>query len=303
MGDSFMRVARWKRAAVGVLLSGAALGACATPPAGSSAIALVDDAGDTVRLAAPAHRIVSLIPATTELLFAIGAGPRVVGRTTWCDYPPEASAVPNLGDGIRPNLEAIVAQHPDLVVLYESAQNGDAARRLRELGIPEVRLSVDRLADVDRIAGILGRLSGTEHGADSLAAAFDTALSHATAVPDSSTRPRVLILVWDQPPMTVGAGSFLSELVDRAGAVNLFSDIGRSSAQVSVEAVVARNPDLVLVASEGTPAFAERPEWQPVRAIRERRFVRVTSSAFSRPSPRAPDAIRNLTTLIRDAAR
>jgi iron complex transport system substrate-binding protein len=303
MGDSFMRDGRWKRAAVGVLLSGAALGACATPRAASSALALVDDAGDTVRLAAPAHRIVSLIPATTELLFAIGAGPRVVGRTTWCDYPPEASAVPNMGDGIRPNLEAIVAQHPDLVVLYQSAQNADAARRLRELGIPEVRLSVDRLADVDRIAGILGRLSGTQHGADSLAAAFDTALSHATTRADSSTRPRVLILVWDQPPMTVGAGSFLSELVDRAGAVNLFSDIGRSSAQVSVEAVVARNPDLVLVASEGTPAFAERPEWQPVRAIRERRFVRVTSSAFNRPSPRAPGAIRSLTTLIRDAAR
>jgi ABC-type Fe3+-hydroxamate transport system substrate-binding protein len=303
MGDSFMGVARWKRTLVGVLLSGAALGACVRPRTGSSAIVLVDDAGDTVHLAAPAHRIVSLIPATTELLFAIGAGPHVVGRTTWCDYPPEASAVPNMGDGIRPNLEAILAQHPDLVVLYQSAQNGDAARRLRELGIPEVRLAVDRLTDVDRIAGILGRLTGTQRGADSLAAVFDTALSHATARADSSTRPRVLILVWDQPPMTLGAGSFLSELVDRAGAVNLFSDIGSSSAQVSVEAVVARNPDLVLVASEGTPAFAERPEWQPVRAIRERRFVRLTSSAFSRPSPRAPDAIRNLTALIADAAR
>ena len=95
--------------------------ACASPQPSAGRIHVVDDAGDTVRLAEPARRVVSLIPATTELLFAIGAGPLIVGRTTWCDYPPAAAQVPNLGDGIRPNLEAIVAQHPDLAVPYRSA--------------------------------------------------------------------------------------------------------------------------------------------------------------------------------------
>ena len=103
----------------------------------------MDDAGDTVAVAAPAGHIVSLIPATTELLFAIGAGTSVVGRTEWCDYPPAAAAVPNLGDGIAPNVEAVLAIHPDLVLLYNSAQNATAAARLRGLGIPTLRLNTD----------------------------------------------------------------------------------------------------------------------------------------------------------------
>ncbi|HYC31561.1 MAG TPA: helical backbone metal receptor, partial [Gemmatimonadales bacterium] len=97
-------------------------------PAGPGT-AMVDDAGDTVRMAGPARRVVSLIPATTELLFAIGAGRQVVGRTAWCDYPAEAAAVANLGDGISPNLEAILAARPDLVILYNSAQNSRVAGR------------------------------------------------------------------------------------------------------------------------------------------------------------------------------
>jgi iron complex transport system substrate-binding protein len=279
----------------------ALLAACGSSERTAGKLSAVDDAGDTVSLAAPARRIVSLIPATTELLFAIGAGPDLVGRTAWCDYPAAARDVPNLGDGIKPNLEAIVAQRPDLVVLYNSAQNAEAAAHLRSLNIPTLELSLDRLSDVPRIGRLLGHLAGREASADSMAAAYDTALQSATA-PPSGQPPKVLILVWDQPPMTVGAGSFLTELVERAGGMNLFADISASSGQVSIEAVVARDPDLVFVASEGTPTFAKRPEWQPVRAIREHHFVRVTSSAFNRPSPRAPQAIRELAKLIRESA-
>jgi ABC-type Fe3+-hydroxamate transport system substrate-binding protein len=131
-----------------------------------------------------------------------------------------------------------------------------------------------------------------------MASVFDSALARVTVNSDSAARPKVLILVWDNPPMTVGAGSFLSELVERAGGRNLFADVQASSAQVSIEAVVSRDPDLVFVTGEGTPAFAERPEWRPVRAIREKRFVRVTNSAYNRPSPRAPEAITQLSSLL-----
>ena len=104
--------------------------------------------------------MVSLIPATTELLFAIGAGPVVVGRTAWCDYPAAAARVPNLGDGIAPNVEAVLASRPDLVILYNSAQNADIAARLRELGIAALRLNTDSLGDVERVGRLLGRLTG-----------------------------------------------------------------------------------------------------------------------------------------------
>lgn len=283
-----------------VLALGGLLAACGSETRAGGALIAVDDAGDTVRLAAPASRVVSLIPATTELLFALGAGGQVVGRTAWCDYPAAATAVPNMGDGLRPNLEAVLAQRPDLVILYRSPQNSDAALRLRALGIAEVQLSVDRLTDVDRLGRLLGRLTGHDSAADSLSAAFDSALTALSAPSASSASPKVLILVWDQPPMTIGAGSFLSDLVTRAGGTNLFADITGTSAPVSVEAIVARDPDLILTTVEGTPAFATRPEWQTVRAVRERRFLRVSSSAFSRPSPRAPEAIAELAQRLKE---
>jgi iron complex transport system substrate-binding protein len=256
-------------------------------------VRVVDDAGDTVAVRAPARRVASLIPATTELMFAIGAGDAVVGRTMWCDYPPAAARVTNLGDGINPTLEAVLAVRPDLVLLYNSAQNASAAARLRRLGIPAVLLNTDRLEDVARLSRLLGRLTGHGRGADSLVAVFDTALAAASA-PPGARRPKVLLLVWEQPPMTIGRGSFLSELVRRAGGQNLFDDVSTSSGTVSIEAVAARDPDLILTTTDGPPAFATRPEWQVVRAVRQRRFLRVTGSDFNRPSPRAPAAIRTL---------
>jgi ABC-type Fe3+-hydroxamate transport system substrate-binding protein len=259
---------------------------------------VVDDAGDSVAVSPPARRIVSLIPATTELLFAIGAGGSVMGRTEWCDYPPAAAAVPNLGDGIAPNIEAVLATQPDLVLLYNSAQNAAVAARLRTLGIPGLRLNTDKLADVDRVGRLLGRLTGREASADSLAAAFDRALALATSAPHGA-RPKVLLLVWEQPPMTIGRGSFLNELVERAGGVNLFEDVTSSAGTVSIEAVASRDPDLILTTTAGPAGFAQRPEWQAVRAVRERRFLPVAGSEFNRPSPRAPAAIRELAAKLR----
>jgi ABC-type Fe3+-hydroxamate transport system substrate-binding protein len=271
--------------------------ACRGAPTPEPAIRAVDDAGDTVRLASPARRVVSLIPASTELLFAIGAGPAVVGRTRYCDYPAQAASVPDLGDGIKPNIEAVVGQRPDLVILYNSGQNAAVATRLRELGIASLRLNTDQLADVRRVARLLGRITGYEHGADSVVAVFDTALAGATR-PPRGRRPKVLLLVWEQPPMTIGRGSFLSELIERAGAENLFADVGSSSGVVSIEAVAARNPDLIFTTAEGPSTFASRPEWQLVPAVRERRFLAVNGSEFNRPSPRAPQAIRELASAL-----
>ena len=252
------------------------------------------------RLAAPARRVVSLIPASTELLFALGAGPAVVGRTSYCDFPAAAKAVPDLGDGIKPNIEAVIASRPDLVVLYNSGQNAAVAGRLRELGVAALRINTDALSSVPRLAQMLGRLTGRENAADSLAAVFDTALTSATQ-PHGAQRPKVLLLVWEQPPMTIGQGSFLSELVERAGGENLFADVTSSSGVVSIEAVAARNPDLIFTTVEGPTAFATRAEWQVVRAVREHRFLHVTGSEFNRPSPRAPEAIRQLSAKLHGA--
>ncbi len=277
-------------------------GGCRKSPAQPHRLTVVGDAGDTLQLAAPAHRVVSLMPATTEILFAIGAGPATVGRTTWCDYPAAALEVPSVGDGLNPNLEAVVARQPDLVILYRSPSNRTAAARLAQLHIPTITLSVDRLEDVSRVARILGTLTGHAARADSVALDYERRLRHAT-VPPPANPPGVLLLAWDQPPITIGGGSFLSEMVTRAGGRNIFADLAAPSAPVSLEAIAQRDPDLVLGVGGKPPAIAGRPEWQAVRAVREGHFVVVEGSEFARPSPRAPAAIRRLARALQPVER
>jgi ABC-type Fe3+-hydroxamate transport system substrate-binding protein len=271
-----------------------ALAACAraehVPVRG--AIAVTDDAGRRATLAAPARRIVSLLPSFTEILFAIGAGDRLVGRTTWCDYPPEALAVPSVGDGMPPSVEAVAARRPDLVVLYRSGPNLTAAEQLERLGIRTVLFDLNLLEELGPTARRLGQLTGLEPAGDSLAGVMDRLASEP---PIPSTRSLVFI-VWDNPPIVIGAGSYLDRLAALAGARNVFHDIGSPSAQVSIETIAARDPDFVALLSDSAvpPRYAARPEWRVVRAVRHARFLFLPGQLFGRPGPRAAEAIREL---------
>jgi len=151
-----------------------------------------------------AQRIVSLLPSFTEILFAIGAGERLVGRTTWCDYPPAASDVPSVGDGMPPNVEAVAARKPDLVVLYNSGPNVTAAQQLERLGIQTVLLELNRLEDLGPATRRLGQLTGLRHAADSLAAAMDSL----SARPPPAATTSIAFVVWDNPPIIIGRGSY-----------------------------------------------------------------------------------------------
>ncbi|NIM52072.1 MAG: ABC transporter substrate-binding protein [Gemmatimonadales bacterium] len=289
----------WRRSP---LVLGAALLTACGPSGSPSSGPVVDDAGRPVALDRPAQRIVSLSPATTELLFAIGAGDRVVGRTRWCEDPPEATRVPSVGDGLNPNVEVVAARRPDLVVFYHSPLNAAAIEQLAGMRVATASLELDGLADLRRAAGMLGELTGQRARADSLVAAFDAELAELTGSPVAE-RPSVLILSWASPPIVIGSGSFLSEIVELAGGRNLFGDLPQPSATVSIETVAARDPDVVLVVEGGErPAWAERPEWQIVGAVREGSFAVVTGTEFGRPSFRAPRAIRQLRSVMRQWA-
>jgi ABC-type Fe3+-hydroxamate transport system substrate-binding protein len=245
--------------------------------------------------AAVATRVVSLSPAFTELLFAIGAGDVVVGRTDWCDFPPAARSVPSVGDGIAPNVEAILARRPDAVLVYASGANTAATAQLRAANIAVITLPMDVLDDVPAAARRLGQLTGRPTRADSLARTFAAALDSARAVAADGPVPRVMLLAWDQPPIVIGAGSFQHELVTLAGATNVFEDLPQPSGQVAIETIAARDPDAVLLLdAEAVPTWAARPEWRVVRAVREGLFLPVQGSEFARPSFRALDAVRML---------
>jgi iron complex transport system substrate-binding protein len=257
--------------------------------------AVTDDAGRRVTLAAPARRVVSLLPSFTEILFAVGAGDRLVGRTAWCDYPPAALAVPSVGDGMPPNVEAVAARRPDLVVLYKSGPNATAAEQLERLGIRTVLFDLNRLEELGPAARRLGVLTGRRAAGDSLARAMDSLVSQRPESPTPSPKSLVF-LVWDNPPIVIGAGSYLDRLAGLAGARNVFHDIATPSAQVSIETIAARNPDFIAMLSDSglRPGYANRPEWGVVPAVRQGRFLFLPGRLFGRPGPRAAEAVREL---------
>lgn len=255
---------------------------------------IVDDAGDSLRLAAAPARIVSLNPVTTELLFALGLGSRVVGRTRWCDFPAAARTVPSVGDGFPPNIESVLARRPDLVVSYRAAVNDAAVQRLRELGVPVLALRTDRLADLGRAARTLGAAAGVPAAGDSLAAVIDSTLVAARQRSAGFPMTSVVILASTDPPIAIGTGSYLHEVVELAGGRNLFADLPAASAAVSLEAIAARNPDVIVAVGTAPGPGLDRPEWRAVPAVRAGRILVLGEPALARLTPRAPAAIAAL---------
>jgi ABC-type Fe3+-hydroxamate transport system substrate-binding protein len=268
-----------------------AVGACARRGA-NPAPAAADDFGDSVAQGTPEKpaRIVSLSPATTDLLFAIGAGPRVVGRTHWDLWPDSARLVPDLGAGLRPNVEAVLGVHPDLVVLYASRDDRAAASQLRAAGVAVIALRTDRIADFRRTALLLGRATGESARAATCVDTVDRTLARVRAATASLAHPTVFWHIWDEPVITVGRGSFQSELLDIAGARNVYADDPRPSPQVSMEDVVRRNPDLILAGPTGAARIRSSAAWQAVPAVRAGRIVVIDTSLVGRPSVRLGEA-------------
>jgi iron complex transport system substrate-binding protein len=273
-----------------------ALSACAREPR-REPVRTADDFGDTLGIAAP-RRIVSLNPATTELLFAIGAGSRLVGRTTYDMWPVAARSVTDLGPGLRPNVEAVLAANPDLVVLYASDDNRDAARRLRAAGVPTAAFRVDRIADFERVTRALGVLTGDTAAArttvDSVRRTLDRVRTATTSLP----RPTVFWPLYDQPLLATGSGSYLNELIDVAGGRNIYCFMKEPSPRVTFEDLMQRDPDVVLASPESRVRYAADPRWQALRAVRDNHLLAVDTSLVLRPGPRLGEAARSLALLL-----
>lgn len=280
--------------------AGGAAGGAAPPRAGVTA---TDDAGRTVHLAGPARRVISLIPSATETLVALGAADRVVGRTRY-DVAPEVARVPSVGGGLDPSVEAIVALHPDLVVGWANDKRQEVRDKLVALGVPVFALRTDDTVDVFRNVATLGRLTGRDSAAAAVAAAvrrdFDAVRRSVAGRP----RPRVFYVVFNDPPMTAGPNTFIAQLIGVAGAESVFPDVRQPWPTVSMEEIVRRDPDLVVVPrgarsrgeAPGT-ALAElraRGGWRDVGAVKRGRVVTVEENLVNRPGPHLGAAARAL---------
>ena len=272
--------------------------ACGTDRAAPGTGVVVDDFGDTVRFDAPAARIVSLNPVTTELLFALGAGDRLVGRTSWDLYPAAARAVPDLGNGMGPNVEAVLGQRPDLVVLYATPSNRTAASQLRRAGVMTVSIRTDLIADLGRVTPILARLIGDSALGALVVDTVNASLAAVRARADTATGPVAFWHIWDAPLMTIGGGSFLSELLTVAGVRNSFGDATAPSPQVSLEEVARRDPDVILAGPLAAAKIRATPAWASIRAVREERVLVVDTTLVGRPGVRMGEAARHLRALI-----
>jgi ABC-type Fe3+-hydroxamate transport system substrate-binding protein len=195
-----------------------------------------------------------------------------------------------------PSVEAVAARRPDLVLLYHSGPNVTAAEQLARLGIPAVLVTLDRLEHLGPAARLIGRLTGRDIAGERLGAQLD----RLAAAPAPEPVTSLVFVVWDNPPIVIGSGSYLDRLAALAGARNVFHDVAGPSAQVSLETIARRDPAFVAVLDDSAtvPAFAARPEWRVVRAVREGRFLPLKGALFGRPGPRAPQAVAELRRLL-----
>jgi iron complex transport system substrate-binding protein len=285
------------RPVVAALIVVGVLAACESPPA-RRATTLTDDFGDSVRVDSAPARIVSLNPTTTEILFAIGAGSRVVGRTTYDQFPSAVKAVTDLGNGLRPNVEAVIGAKPRLVLLYASNDNRDAARRLRSAGIMTASYKVDRISDFVRVTRAIGFLVddtlAAKRTTDSVQATLDAIRRRTSGI----EHPSVFWPLWEAPLLSVGRGSFLNDLMEIAGGRNVFADLDAPSPTVAFEELVRRDPDVILMSAAGRERVLKDAKWRALRAVRDGRVMVVDSTISIGPSVRLGDGAMKLARLL-----
>lgn len=262
-----------------------------------------DDFGDTVIVGATAPtRIVSLNPTTTELLYAIGAQERLVGRTSYDLFPAEVRAIPDMGPGLRPNVEAVLAARPDLVILYASADNRDAARRFRAAGVRTAAYRVDRLADFTRVTLALGALVGNSAAARRTVDSVQATLNAVRRLTAPLPKPTVFWPLWNSPLLTVGGGSFLNELVAIAGGRNVFAELPQPSPSVSFEELLRRDPDVIFAGPRSRERMLRDPRWRALRAVREGRILPIDTTMVNGPSARVGASALGLARLLHPRA-
>lgn len=256
----------------------------------STALRVTDDAGRTLSFDAPPRRIVSLVPATTEILLALGAADRIVGRTDFDTLPP-VDTLPSVGEGLRPSVERIVALDPDLVVRFDAPSDPGTPGRLDDLGVPHVAVRPDGIDDVRRIVRLLGTIVDAAPRADSLIDAMDAELEAVAERVDTLPEKRVAFVLGGSPPWVAGPGTFIHELIELAGGRNVFDDLGELYGPVSPETFVSRGIDVVVV-PEG-----ESPEL-PVRDVP----LRHAPAWMQTPGPDLGEAARTMAELLHPEA-
>ena len=258
-----------------------------------AAVSVIDDAGNTVTLAQPARRIVSLAPHVTELLYAAGGGDRIVGTVSYSDYPPQARDLPRVGDNKALDLERIAALKPDLIVVWRHGNAQKQTDRLRALGLPLFYSEPRKLESIPENLEKLGKLMDTGPVATRAAADFRQQVE--TLRKTYANRPPVTVFyqVWQQPLMTLNGQHMVSDMLALCGGRNLFGNEPPLVPTVSVEAVVAGNPEAMMTAGLGATRpdkpladFSMWEKWKSVTAVARNNLFIIDGDLVNRAGPR-----------------
>ncbi|MGD2065860.1 MAG: helical backbone metal receptor [Candidatus Bathyarchaeota archaeon] len=278
---------------------------------GYKEITLVDDLGNVVVLTEPPERIVSLAPSNTEILFAVGAGDKVVGVTNVCDYPYnftawiEAGNMSSIGPYWQPAVEPIITLDPDLV--FASTASEEAAETLKNLGYNVLIVEPKTINGVLESILLIGRATGNHVEAGEFVNEIrDRMDAVINTVAGATSTPKVYYEVWGPDIQSAGPGTFIDELITLAGGENIFHDAGTSFPMVSSETVIMKNPDVIIfphmymgTVSWGTYADIEsRPGWDSITAIQNDNFHIIDASIISRSGPRLVDALETIAEII-----
>lgn len=260
-----------------------------------SAVDVVDDSGTRLLLDRPAQRLVSLAPHLTELAFAAGAGERLVGVVRDSDFPPEARTIEQVGDAVGADYERILLLQPDLVLAWGSGNRAAVVERLRTLGFPVLVLEPRRLDDIARHIRLLGAVAGTEPRAQQVAGAFEGRLRELRETYGSAATVDVMFELWHRPVMTVNGAHLISDVLRLCGGRNVFADLPQLAAEVSMEQVLARDPEAIVVGSEAPGAGMQ--DWKDfpwLKAVSGGHVYSVSADLITRQTPRTLDAVRQV---------
>ena len=283
-----------ERTAVVALICASAIALAASARAG---IRVTDDAAEVIALTRPAERIISLAPHVTELLFAAGAGSRIVGATRFSDYPPAAQSIPRIGDSFVVDNERIVALKPQLIVVWLHGNPEAQLEQLRRLGFPVFSSEPRALGEISSTIRRFGILAGTEATAEPAAAAFDRRV--AALRERYARRPpvRVFYQVAERPLLTISGTHLIDDVLRLCGATNVFAEMPALTPSISAEAVAARDPEAIITAS-GEPGneagFALWARLRNLTATRRSNFILLDSDMISRQSPRILEGAERL---------
>lgn len=276
--------------------------------ADAAEMVVTDDLHRRVAVAQPVRRIVSLAPACTELLFAVGAGDRVIAVTTFDNFPPEAATRERIGGFTRDtiSIERVVGLRPDLVVAAGGVQR-DLIEELERLGLTVIVLDPSSTAGVLANIRLAGKVLGLEPESAGLEREVQAVLEEVRAqvaqIPVQD-RPRTFYQLWDRPMRTVGAKSFVGQLLELAGGQNIFADLDEPYPLVSEELVIARDPQVILMparSADGPLPWANRGAWETVTAVRQGRVHTLDEDLVSRPGPRIGLALKAMAQALNPA--